>query len=114
MRIETHSQKFSPSHDINLLTEGPEAIEQHENLISENVPSIGEKYFTELIERTNKSLSNADTHLKLSVHGESRQIIVKVINTETDEIIREIPPEKFIDLVYNLCKQVGLIVDERR
>jgi flagellar protein FlaG len=40
--------------------------------------------------------------------------MVKVIDAETDEIIREIPPEKILDMVAMMWEMVGIIVDERR
>lgn len=113
MRINSNAELLPSSRDVNLLAIDAKAIGQHEGNVTRESSSIGEKYFSELIEKTNKSLRSSNTHLKLSVHDQSHQIIVKVINTETDEVIREIPPEKFIDLVYNLCKQVGLVFDER-
>jgi flagellar protein FlaG len=40
--------------------------------------------------------------------------MVKVINSDTNEIIREIPPEKTLDLVAKMWEMAGIIVDERR
>lgn len=40
--------------------------------------------------------------------------MVKVIDAETEEVIREIPPEKILDLVAMIWEMIGLIVDERR
>ncbi len=39
--------------------------------------------------------------------------MVKVIDVTTDEIIREIPPEKILDLVAAIWEVSGIIVDER-
>jgi flagellar protein FlaG len=40
--------------------------------------------------------------------------MVKVIDRDTKEVIREIPPEKFQDLVAKLWELSGLVIDERR
>ena len=40
--------------------------------------------------------------------------MVKVIDIETEEIVREIPSEKILDLVAMIWEMTGLIVDERR
>ncbi|MDD4707168.1 MAG: flagellar protein FlaG, partial [Firmicutes bacterium] len=40
-------------------------------------------------------------------------IMVKVINDETDEIIREIPPEKILDMVAKIWELAGLMVDRK-
>ena len=39
--------------------------------------------------------------------------MVKIIDITTDEIIREIPPEKILDIVAGLWELSGLLVDER-
>ena len=39
--------------------------------------------------------------------------MVKVINSINDEVIREIPPEKILDMVAHMLEIAGIIVDER-
>jgi flagellar protein FlaG len=65
------------------------------------------------IEKIFKELQGIETSLRFSVHEKTKQILVKVINDETKEVIREIPPEKIIDLVANMMEKAGLIVDKR-
>jgi flagellar protein FlaG len=40
--------------------------------------------------------------------------MVKVIDENTGEVIREIPPKKILDMVANMLELAGLLVDERR
>ena len=56
-----------------------------------------------------------DRSLEFSVHEDTNRIIVRVINRlpEGDEVIREIPPERILDLVAALMNIVGLLVDQR-
>ncbi len=75
---------------------------------------IGEQQLDQLIEQGNRILQRLDTHLKWSVNKESNRMIVKVLDTRTNETIREIPPEKYLELVQNLCEQVGLFLDEKK
>ena len=39
--------------------------------------------------------------------------MVQVLDAETEEVLREIPPERILDLVASIEKAIGLIVDER-
>lgn len=66
------------------------------------------------IEDTNKKLEHNDMIFQYSVHEETHQIMIKVINKQTQEVVREIPPEKILDIVANLWKIAGLIIDEKR
>jgi len=113
MRVDSVKEYTTTQHDTRTNNTNKTLDMDQQSEINISASSIGDKYFNEMIEKTNKKLALENTHLRLSVHDMSHQIVVKVVNTETEEVIREIPPEKFIDLVYNLCKQVGLILDER-
>ena len=39
--------------------------------------------------------------------------MVKVLNKENGELIREIPPEKTLDLVANMMEIAGILIDEK-
>jgi flagellar protein FlaG len=53
-------------------------------------------------------------HLEYDYHERSGEYFVKVIDDETDKVIREIPPEKLLDVYSSLMEMVGLFYDERR
>lgn len=114
MRLDSFSEKTLPSQDSFLLSQNVRVNNSHREQLLRNVPSIGEKRLNDLIEHGNKVLQRLDTHLQWSVHQESHQLIVKVMNTETNEVIREIPPEKYLELVQNLCEQIGMFLDEKK
>ena len=76
--------------------------------------SISEKMLTGIVKEANKALVAAQRELEFSVHEKTKDIIVRVIDAETKEVIREIPPEKILDLVANILEMAGLLVDERR
>lgn len=77
-------------------------------------PNIQEKNIIDTIEKVNKKLSGDDKQLQFSVHKQTKQIIVKIINTDTKETIREIPSEKILDMIASMCEMAGLFVDEKR
>lgn len=76
--------------------------------------SIAEKTVIEAIERANKKLSGVMAEFEFSIHEKTKQISVKVLNKETKEVIREIPPEQVLDMVAHLWEMAGIIVDEKR
>lgn len=75
--------------------------------------SISEEQLIKAIDKAIKALDGPVTALDFSVHKGTKQIMVKVLNKDTGEIIREIPPEKTLDLVAKLWEMAGLFVDER-
>jgi len=50
--------------------------------------------------------------LQFVVDHNSNEIIVKVIDKETDKVIKELPPEELQRLHRNLKEAVGLLFDE--
>ena len=75
---------------------------------------IDEGKLAEQVEAINGAVRSADEHLRFSVHKETHQVIVRLVDTTTDQVLREFPSEKFLDLVVNLQKLAGLQVDETR
>ncbi|MCQ1528618.1 flagellar protein FlaG [Lutispora saccharofermentans] len=76
--------------------------------------SIDESVWINMIERANKAITGATCSFEYSIHESTKQIMVKVINRDTKEIIREIPPEKILDMVAKMWEMAGILVDERR
>ena len=65
------------------------------------------------IERANDKLELYEKRLEFSIPEKTKQIMIKIINTETDEVIKEIPPEKILDMVARFMEMAGLLVDEK-
>jgi len=82
------------------------------NLKSET--EMDEKRWIEVIERANKAIESNTCSFEFSIHEQTKQIIVKVIDNETREVIREFPPEKILDMVAKMWEVAGIMVDERR
>ncbi|MFE4573228.1 flagellar protein FlaG [Paenibacillus chitinolyticus] len=64
-------------------------------------------------ESINKSLRESDTHIQVKIHDKTNTIMVLVVNDETNEVIREIPREKMLDMMYNMCVRNGVFLDEK-
>jgi len=75
---------------------------------------ISERAVVKAIEKANKALVMTKTQLEFSIHEKTKEIMVKVIDSDTKEIIREIPPEKILDMVAKMLELTGILVDERR
>ena len=50
--------------------------------------------------------------LRFSVHKPTGRIVVKVIDKETKEIVREIPAEEILNLAAKLDEMIGMIFDK--
>ncbi len=64
--------------------------------------------------QANKKIAPTTTQLSYSVHKVTKDIMIKILNSETKEVIRELPPEKNLDAVAKMWELAGILVDERR
>ena len=67
-----------------------------------------EKYLKEIIKIT----EIFNRKLKYSIDKELDQVIVKVVDAETDKVIKEIPPDQLKRLYAKMKEAVGSIIDE--
>ncbi|MBR6396018.1 MAG: flagellar protein FlaG [Lachnospiraceae bacterium] len=54
------------------------------------------------------------TNCEFSYNEEINRIAIKVIDSETKEVIREIPAEETLKMVEKMYELAGILVDERR
>ena len=87
-----------------------EATENREN---EARFKPSEKQIQEAVDSTNREFEKLQTNLRFSVHKQTKQIMVKIIDSNTQEVIKELPPEKLLDMVASMMERAGLIVDRR-
>ncbi len=60
-----------------------------------------------------RALEVIDRGLEFSIHEDTNRVIVKVINRQTHEVIKEIPPEQLLDMIARIWEMIGLLVDEK-
>ena len=88
-------------------------ISQLNEYDKDNMP-VSERVVIEAIQKANKAILGGNRRFEFSIHEQTNEIVVKVYNSETDELVREIPNEKILDMVAKICEMAGLFVDERR
>lgn len=121
MRIDVKDQTTSDPKIQKVKTSGQEVqnLTKVKNPIKgEKLAAVEEKHVSNeevfrSIERANEKVMVKNTELRFSVHDKTNEIIVKVMNTATQEVIREIPSEQVLDMVASFMEIAGLYVDEK-
>lgn len=72
----------------------------------------GAQSIKKTLDQINKSAANSCA--QFAYHEETNRIIVKIIDKDTKEVIKEFPPEKTLDMIAKAWELAGLLVDERR
>ncbi|MCR4675579.1 MAG: flagellar protein FlaG [Lachnospiraceae bacterium] len=55
-----------------------------------------------------------DHNIEISYNEKVNRYAIKVLDSKSEEIIKEIPSEKMLDMFAKMLESVGLLVDERR
>jgi flagellar protein FlaG len=65
------------------------------------------------MEALTRAASIFNKRLKFSVNEEIGMVIVKIVDAETDKVIKEIPPTEIQKLIARLKETIGLLIDEK-
>lgn len=64
------------------------------------------------VEKLNKSMANSEAIY--GIHEGTNRVTIKIIDKETKEVIKELPPEKTLDMIAKVWELAGILVDEKR
>ncbi len=62
-------------------------------------------------EKVNEYMQAADTHLQFNVSEQTGRVVVEVVDTETDEVVREIPPQTLNRFSERMALMRGLLFE---
>ncbi|HCQ91057.1 MULTISPECIES: flagellar protein FlaG [unclassified Clostridium] len=98
-------------------------LEQDENIIAseestlvlegDNYQKVKEKPLKVAVDRLNKFFSDKESYIEYEKHDVFNAYIVKIVDKETREVIREIPPRKILDMVASMCEIAGVLLDKK-
>jgi len=71
-----------------------------------------DKMMDKSVNQANSALKQHHRRIDRSVHETTKTVMYTMVDTETDEIIREFPPKKIQDMIAKMWELAGLFVDE--
>jgi Uncharacterized flagellar protein FlaG len=73
-----------------------------------------EKDVKKAVDKLNKFLEDENTHAVYSTHDKfTNDIMVKIVDDKTNQVILEIPPKKILDMIAKMCETVGVVFDRK-
>ncbi|MDD2465914.1 MAG: flagellar protein FlaG [Desulfobulbus sp.] len=95
--------------------EPSQQVESKRQASQQNNPSSAEEQSKaqpeELLQQIKSLTEDGVYSVRFEQESESQQLIVKIVDQETDEVIRQIPPEELLNLTKNLKELAGSIVN---
>ena len=61
----------------------------------------------------NRRINNSNEEAVFGVHEDTNRIMIKIMDKETKEVIKEFPPEKTLDMIARIWEMAGILVDEK-
>jgi len=76
---------------------------------------LGTKEGIESVAKVIEDYAN-DVHnvgLRFAVHEDTGKFVIRVIDEQTKEVVREVPPENLLDLAAKMEEMMGMLYDEK-
>lgn len=64
------------------------------------------------VETLNKKMSSSEA--VFGIHEDTNRVTIKIVDKNTKEVIKELPPEKTLDMIARVWEMAGILIDERR
>ncbi|HOO28587.1 MAG TPA: flagellar protein FlaG, partial [Lachnospiraceae bacterium] len=64
------------------------------------------------VDDLNKKMPHSEA--QFGIHEATNRVTIKIIDKDTKKVIKELPPEKTLDMIAKVWEMAGLMVDEKR
>jgi len=82
-------------------------------IIASEEQEITKERLEQAIDTVNEFFKINHSSSKFVLHEGLERYFVQMIDVETEEVVKEIPPRKLLDAFYEMQKLLGMIVDEK-
>ena len=79
---------------------------------AEKKSSANAEKIKKAVEEMNKKMGNSVA--KFGIHESTNRVTIKIVDKETDEVIKELPTEETLDMIARIWEMAGILVDEKR
>lgn len=81
--------------------------------IANEKDAIPKEKVQKAVDALNEFMTVQNRNSKFIMHDGLERYYVEVVDAETEEVIREVPPRKLLDAFYTMQKFLGMIIDEK-
>lgn len=111
--VQTHgTMNITEVADAMSIARSTQTSEDQDKGKKDNAPTP--RQIQDAISKANSKLKSNRTRCEFSYHEETKRVSIKIMDQETQEVIKEIPPEEALEMVERMWELAGLLVDERR
>lgn len=82
-------------------------------LVAENEKVISSDEIKTVATKLNDFIEPVQTNLEFKFHEELNEYYITIVNPLTNEVVKEIPPKKMLDMYASMVEFMGILVDEK-
>jgi len=97
--------------DVSIDAPKKQIISADEGKVTPQITKQDSEAIKKIIAQMN-TLSNSTAEFEY--HEKTHRTIIKIVDKETKQVIKEFPPEKMLDVLAKTWEMLGLMVDEKR
>ena len=71
------------------------------------------EHLKKMIAEMNRKISNRNEEAVFGVHEKTNRIMIKILDKDTKEVVKEFPPEKTLDMIARVWEMAGILVDQK-
>ena len=105
------AEKTAPDMEVSVVQ--VQAIQEKVQQKSDNEQQLPVDKAKQMTDSMNTFLESANTQLRFKFHEKLNEYYVTIVDSKTDEVIREIPSKKLLDIHAAMREFVGLLVDRK-
>jgi len=109
---QTNAKSPSPNMDAKVIYQSPPLTASPEKVAGEQNKQIDKKLLEKLVDKLSQQFRSRDTSLNFSIDEKTKSLVVKVIDSETEKVIRQIPPEEVLVIRERIQELLGALYDK--
>lgn len=121
--VENKAEKVDG--DVSVSTKAAEKVDQTINVVQnsngkgnaqndeqQSLSQSENEQLRKAVEQIQKNMPNSEA--VFGFHEGTNRVTIKLVDKKTKEVIKELPPEKTLDMIARVWEMAGILVDEKR
>ncbi|MBP1764544.1 MAG: flagellar protein FlaG [Firmicutes bacterium] len=79
----------------------------------DNKDPLSREDMEKMTDEMTKFMESLNTDIQFSLHQDTGRLIVKVVDKQTDKVLKEFPPHQLLDTMAAISKYIGGLLDKK-
>lgn len=112
-KLNLQSPLYRTEHLQTAVQKNPVMAQTGKTETSLEEPTNAKEILEQVVNGLNEFLGPTNTHLKFEFHEKLREYYVTIVDNHSNEVVKEIPPKKMLDMYAAMTEYLGILVDRK-